>query len=215
MKYIPRRDWGARLARGSALLPSSTVDTLVFHYTAADSDEEKDHKNCARRVRSIQNFHIDSRGWDDIAYNELVCRHGYVFEGRGFGVRSAATGVDNSHTYAICFLGDDKKNRKDITAKALQALIDITRSYGRGAGKKFKYRGHKDFMQTSCPGAELYSIIHSFGFAARVNANGPHWFWKWAKWRLTDGKKSNRPFEVPAKIPGWAWNKLRLLRRGT
>ena len=35
-----------------------------------------DHTRCTGVVRSIQSFHMDGNGWNDIAYNFLVCPHG-------------------------------------------------------------------------------------------------------------------------------------------
>src|SRR5215204_6288730 len=127
-KYISRSGWGAKapVSRPTVLL-ASRVDTVVYHYTAANSDEQAMHSNCARRVRGIQTFHQNTRGWNDIAYNYLTCKHGYIFEGRGIENKSAATGADNGHTIAVCFLGDDTLNRDDVTPAGRAALVEITR----------------------------------------------------------------------------------------
>jgi hypothetical protein len=153
-----------------------------------------------------------SRGWNDIAYNWLVCKHGYVFEGRGFGVRSAATGDDNSHTYAICFLGDDTANRDDVTVPGRVAMVDIARHLQDRSRKRFSYKGHRDFMSTSCPGLEIYGYVHSKRFSELVNSPVAQWFPAWAKWRLTDGKPETRPRAAPRRIPVWAWARLKSLR---
>src|SRR5699024_10738852 len=42
--------------------------------------------------------------YDDIAYNYLVCRHGYIYIGRGYQYQSAANRDGNSTYYAICGL---------------------------------------------------------------------------------------------------------------
>ena len=44
--------------------------------------------------RAWQAFHMDDRGWSDIAYNSGVCPHGVRFEGRGARVRSGANGTE-------------------------------------------------------------------------------------------------------------------------
>jgi hypothetical protein len=92
MRLVTRQQWGARPPRSIVPLPGSAIDTTVFHYSGADADEQADHAKCAGRVRGIQRFHMDTRGWLDIAYSFLVCVHGYVFAARGYGVRTAATG---------------------------------------------------------------------------------------------------------------------------
>jgi len=57
--------------------------------------------------------------------------------------------------------------------------------------------------------------------AASAPATTPRWFWSWARWRL--GRSEFRPFGpasaahrpegVPAAIPGWAWQRLEVVRR--
>jgi hypothetical protein len=75
--YVSRSGWGAKapLSRPTVLL-ASRVDTIVYHYTAAGSDERENHAECASRVRGIQSFHQNTRGWNDIAYNYLTASVG-------------------------------------------------------------------------------------------------------------------------------------------
>src|SRR5699024_5439744 len=54
-------------------------------------------------VRGIQEEHLNG-DYDDIAYNYLVCRHGYIYIGRGYQYQSAANRDGNSTYYAICGL---------------------------------------------------------------------------------------------------------------
>lgn len=42
-----------------------------------------DDETCIRRVRSIQNYHIDGQKWADVGYHFLVGENGKVYEGRG------------------------------------------------------------------------------------------------------------------------------------
>jgi len=45
----------------------------------------------------------------------------------------------------------------------------------------------------------------------------PAWFWRWANWRLGTGAyqrfgrahRAHRPAQVPRRVPGWAWRRLR------
>ena len=81
MNLVTRAQWGARPPRNrTPLNPTGATAHWegphmgVFPHTA-----------CPSKVRGIQAFHMDSRGWSDIAYNAIVCPHGYVFEGRGPG----------------------------------------------------------------------------------------------------------------------------------
>lgn len=159
MKVIYRSRWGARPPRARTPLPASAVDALVIHYSASGADEQADHRNCAARVRGIQRYHMDTQGWADIAYNWLVCRHGHIFQGRGWGVRSAATGEANSHTVAVCFLGNDTPGRADVTPEAKAAIREVYEFVKRRTPRRIVARGHRDYMATSCPGDELYRFL--------------------------------------------------------
>ena len=134
---------------------------VAVHYTGTNADEQRLHRNCAARVRAIQRFHMEEKGWLDIAYNHVFCRHGFVFVGRGFGARSAANGTadSNDRYFAICFLGDDSVGRADITAEARRAFRQLIREYRRRYRPAREVRPHSDFYATGCPGDELRALI--------------------------------------------------------
>jgi N-acetylmuramoyl-L-alanine amidase len=136
------------------------------HYTGMDADEQARHENCAGRVRGIQRFHMQVRGWLDIAYSHLVCRHGYVFVGRGHGIRTAANGTTqaNDHYFAICFLGNDTVGRADVTAAARRALSKLIRDYQLRYPRALRVRPHSAFVPTECPGQELKAYIDRRGW---------------------------------------------------
>lgn len=197
-RYVHRAAWGARPPKDkpTRLLPSA-VDTIVFHYTAALSDARENHKDCAVRVRGVQAFHQQGRGWDDIAYNFLVCRHGYIFEGRGIDAKSAATGKDNGHTLAVCFLGADREGRDDVTAAGRAALVEITRWIRQRRPAAKLARGHRDFMSTSCPGNEIQAYIRSRVFEKQVMLEDA--------WRLA----ALRKWILARRAEGWGWKRIK------
>jgi hypothetical protein len=140
------------------------VRFLVVHYSAMDADERDRHSECSARVRGIQRYHMTSDqltpgGASDIGYSWLVCKHGYVFKGRGFRVIPAATGGANSYTQAVCFLGNDSVGRDDVTPKGRQAIREVLAFLQRNAPNLEGVRGHRDFGSTRCPGDELYRFV--------------------------------------------------------
>lgn len=158
---VTRRQWGARPPRAIVRQSASAVRFLVVHYSAMLADAQDDHAKCGPRVLAIQRYHMTSDqltpgGASDIGYTWLVCRHGFVFKGRGWGRRPAATGGANSYTVAACFLGGDRANRRDVTPAAREAYRELVRFCRRNGPNLEGVRGHRDFMQTTCPGAELY-----------------------------------------------------------
>jgi hypothetical protein len=158
---VTRAEWGARSPESRTFLVKSQQRGTAVHYSGSDSDEQADHRNCAARVRNIQRFHMDGRGWADIAYSMVVCKHGYIFAGRGIGVRTAANGTDagNDAFHAVCFLGDDSVNRDDITDAGRRAIRQAVGACNKWAGRK-EVRPHSFFKPTGCPGDQLRSWIN-------------------------------------------------------
>lgn len=146
--FVSRGQWGARAPRSRTKI-GSPVKGVALHWEGPGMGTFQ-HATCAAKVRGIQNFHMDGRGWADIAYNFVVCPHGYVYEGRGIGVRSAAQGTNdgNAYYYAICGLwgsGDPFTNEGKLGY--LEAMARCRRA---GAGAEV--RPHRSFHATACPG---------------------------------------------------------------
>jgi hypothetical protein len=160
MRLVTRAQWGARPAKNRTDLNRRTQRGTAVHYSASDADEQADHKNCAKRVRGIQTFHLDGRGWADIAYSYLVCKHGVVFEGRGRGIRTAANGTNAGNTgyHAVCFLGDDTAVRDDVTDAGREAIREAVFHCNAWAGVG-ETRPHSFFKATGCPGEDLRGWI--------------------------------------------------------
>jgi hypothetical protein len=119
-----------------------------------------EHSKCAGKVRGIEAFHRDNRRWADIAYNAIVCPHGYVFEGRGVNTKSAANGnsTDNDDWYAVCYLGGVGDG---FTAEGKQGFRDA-RTWLREKGNAgAAVNGHRDHKSTMCPGDEIYKWLHA------------------------------------------------------
>ena len=120
------------------------------------------------QVKKIQALHQNDRGWNDIAYNFLVGDTGQIYEGRGWGNRSAAQGgnsreeinFNNKHYVAVCWLGGVNPTDKP-SDKAIESVKWL---YSQVKGE---LRPHSSFKQTACPGdawrqwiIEWLSLIH-------------------------------------------------------
>lgn len=156
-RRVTRAQWGARPPKDTTGLERSRVKGIAVHYSASNADEQESHRNCAARVRGIQNFHMDGRGWNDIAYSFVVCKHGYIYVGRGWFNRTAANGTNagNSEYLAVCFLGDDTRNRDDVTDEGRQAFMRVFARFKVWYRRKPVLKPHSAFTSTSCPGDEL------------------------------------------------------------
>lgn len=115
---------------------------------------------CDDLVRGIQNYHMNVRKWEDIAYSFMVCPHGMVFQGRGWGSRSAANGTEygNTHFHAVCYLGGIGDPFTQVAKNAMCELINEGR---RKYPSAFAIRPHSTFKSTDCPGNVIRSWLLS------------------------------------------------------
>jgi len=170
MPFVSRAEWGARKPKSAGNSISSHPKGVAVHYEGPKMGS-RDHSKCAALVRSIQDFHMDTRGWADIAYSFPVCEHGYVYEGRGVGKGSAANGTTaaNLAYYAVCGLVGKGDNVTSKLTDGIREAIDICRRAGAGN----EVVGHRDLFATECPGDVLYSFAKAGApYSAPVSTGG-------------------------------------------
>ena len=157
MKWISRSDLGWP---ASAAPEQLTALGVKIHYEGTTVSCET-HAECVTLVKAIRKSHLahPTENYSDIAYNLLVCRHGYVFEGRGRRKRTGANGnqdLNKAHYAVMGLLG----SKGDVlpTPEMVEGLKDaIAYLRSNGAGKEIK--GHRDGHATACPGEPLYALV--------------------------------------------------------
>lgn len=90
----------------------------------------------------------------------VCCGHGYAFEGRWIGRRTAANGTNhgNSVAYAVCYLNGQGDPFTSDGRRAMRAAMDyLDARGGAGPGRN----GHRDWKATACPGDVIYRWVHS------------------------------------------------------
>ena len=150
--FVSRADAGLRKPRSISRNISPSDGGVAFHY-GGPASTAKEHADCVKQWRGWQAFHMDSRGWADIAYTMGVCQHGYAFAGRGAGVRTAANGTNfgNENFYAVCWLGGEGQTPTQAAYDAFEwAVLNLRKT---GAGRAV--RPHQFFKGTACPGGHL------------------------------------------------------------
>jgi len=112
------------------------------------------HSVCRARLRSWQAFHMDDKGWSDLAYNWVICQHAIVMVGRGWGVRSAANGTNdgNDRYLATCWMGGDSDGSP--TGDVMTAFEKLIQEFRRRGGG-LDVEPHRHFFNTDCPGTIL------------------------------------------------------------
>jgi hypothetical protein len=224
---IAREGWGARPPACETPLPLPQVQGFAVHYSGTGADFGR---NARLVMRAHQDFHLDTRGWCDIAYSfEISMRTGEVLEGRGWSLRSAAQGTNegNDAFLAICFQGADKKGRKDLSTPAVESFVDLCREFRMRKGRWPVVKPHSHFTGTECPGDEIRAMLalepwKVSGTERPWPRKLPPWWWRWNAWRLGEGAfradgKRNRAARyrtgAPKLIPPWAHARARAFDR--
>ncbi len=214
-----RSAWGARATSPASY--ASTVKLAVVHHS--DSSNSYSPADVPGVLRSIQAFHMDGRGWSDIAYNFVVDKYGGVWEGRGGGIDRAVIGAHsqgfNTNSVGVMVIGD--YTQAQPSAASIEsvsqvigwklALHDVDPAgrvaFTSGGSNKYaagvvvdlpRVVGHQDVVSTSCPG----SIQSSLG-KIRERAQA------WTTWiRATAGPIGSVDRIVPNNggltVIGWA-----------
>ncbi|KAB1141522.1 N-acetylmuramoyl-L-alanine amidase [Streptomyces luteolifulvus] len=165
MKFVTRAEWNAKPPRFQ-LVHIDSAKGVKVHYMGtavpASLARPENHGQCDNHVRKIQADHLANteENYSDIAYNAVVCPHGFVFEGRGAHRKTGANGDQslNKAHYAVCaLLGDSGLTEPtDAMLDGLRDAIEWLRKKG-GAGHEIK--GHRDGFATACPGKPLYRWV--------------------------------------------------------
>lgn len=154
--FVTRADAGLRAPKSVSKNITPANGGVALHYGGPASNLGE-HPTCVRLWKQWQTFHMDSRGWADIAYTMGVCNHGYAFAGRGAGVRTAAQGTNdgNQRYYAVVWLGGSGEKPTQAALDAFDwAVLNLRKS---GAGTDV--RPHSSFHSTSCPGPEVTAHV--------------------------------------------------------
>lgn len=168
MRIVTRREWGARPARSRHAIATPTP-RLWLHHAAGEFSG-------AGGVRQIQAFHMDTRGYSDVAYSFLVDDDGTVFEGRGVGIAGGHTKGDNTLSHAICALGNYEN--REPGPRLIDAIAELAaHGYRQGWWSDSFTGGHRDApgAQTACPGRYLQSCLPEIRalVAAQINVPSP------------------------------------------
>ncbi|MEM8525201.1 MAG: N-acetylmuramoyl-L-alanine amidase [Bacteroidota bacterium] len=146
---------------------ANTVTHLIVHHSAGVNVAN----DWSAVVRSIWDFHVNTRGWDDVGYNWLVDPNGVIYEGRGTNLIGAHFCGRNTNTEGICLLGDftnitptEEAFNKLVQFLAWKScdrdLYPIDRVRHAPSGKNLlQVSGHRDGCATACPGNSFYPLF--------------------------------------------------------
>lgn len=167
LKIYPRSRWNARTPR--AMTPQGPpTEAFIHHSDDVGASRWDTMAEQCEHMRALQNFHMDGRGWSDIAYAYVVFQpygkltRARVFEGRDYRKVPAAQLGHNTGTLPICVVGNfERDGVKRNTRFVIEQLL-------RKHGSVRVVGGHRDVVGTTCPGDHLYEQIPTIAKAAGV-----------------------------------------------
>jgi hypothetical protein len=162
--YRSRGDAGLRAHRGCTPFPAGRPLGVACHWPGTDAKlVGLSESQVASQLRGWQNYHMDVKGWSDIAYGVAISWQGVVWDLRGLDCRTAANGGTQSNAdYTACLwiLGAGDKP----TDAMIQAFRDwrTTRLLRRYPGAT-AVKTHNDVRaaSTECPGAAVTALVRS------------------------------------------------------
>lgn len=158
---ISRAQWGARSPDkvcGSVVTPYR----MSIHHTASPDSDGGDP---AARMRQMQAFHMDSRGWCDIGYHFVVSQSGNLYQGRSDERRPGAhVGNQNAGNIGISFIGNYEVSQPpQVQLDAASRLMAWIKDTYDIPWNRNSIKGHREWpgQTTSCPGSNLLAKLDS------------------------------------------------------
>lgn len=171
--YITRAQIGLRSARGGpGNLTVSRVENVAFHWPGMAAPINAVGDIGMRRVcsalRGWQAYHMDTRGWSDIAYQVAIDQEGRAYTLRGINIQSGANGNNdvNERFGAVLLVlapGEKPSAKMEATGKLVQA--DFRKRYPKVPARPTKHRSVRP-AGTDCPGPLAVQAIDSGRFDA-------------------------------------------------
>ena len=176
--YLPRSAWGARPSRGAVALVSSAVDGEALHWPGMakpiNATGDAGMRRVASALRGWQNYHMDGRGWSDIAYQVAIDQAGRAWTLRGLNIRSGANGnadVNRRYGAFLLILAPGEKPSAAMIATTKAVIADFHKRFPKAS---LKPKGHRDVRPegTDCPGPLAYVAIQAGTFTPGAASPG-------------------------------------------
>lgn len=169
----PRADWEAR---DTLCGQSDTVKTRIsVHHTVSPSDNGPGYP---ARMRALQAYHMDVRGFCDLGYHMVVTLDGTVWEGRDADLQGAHVYANNPQNLGISLMGcfDSSEDCRpfppmeppeDLIDGLVSVIASASNFYDLGITSQ-TVLGHRDNpdQSTACPGDQVWQRLGEIRSAA-------------------------------------------------
>lgn len=165
MVFVTRPEWGAVAPNGGpGRLAAAKVEGIALHWPG-DSERRETRAEVAAGLRGWQRFHMEDRGYSDIAYQAAVDQAGDVYRLRGLRVQSGANGNEdlNERFGALLLVVAEGEYPSRQMVRSVRRVILRHRRMFRGSSRIV---GHGQIRPggTACPGPKVLELIHDGAF---------------------------------------------------
>lgn len=174
MHIYERGEWKAARP-GEMTQQGPPLEGFLHHSDDPDGREYDTLAKQMGKMRAIQRFHMQTRGWSDIAYAYIVFQYvgtknmrvePRVFRGREVKFAPAAQLNHNTRTLPICVVGNGESEvLHDETREVIAALL-------RKHPSVKTFGGHRNVVSTDCPGKRFFAAVPSIAKMAGIRVYG-------------------------------------------
>jgi hypothetical protein len=169
-KIIQRSAWGAAPPTSNFEIVDQPKCIVIHHTDGAPSSGGL--ANAKAMTKGIQDFHMrpkpNGNGWSDIGYNFVNATDGILLEGRSGSLAQAMRG----NTVRGAHAGTNEGNRSPgvsnegnfmevaMNPPQWDSLVDMCAALCQACDiDPVNIKGHRDFVETDCPGDWLYDRL--------------------------------------------------------
>ncbi len=157
-RVFSREEIGLRPVKGR---PAPLAVGSMLHISGGKPPSEK--FPAFRILRTMQHYHIDVRGWDDVGYNWGVCNRGHVYSLRGAMIQGAhAKGYNRTHNSIVWLGGHEQHSDVKPSLLAFDALTFLLEDHAKKLGPGSEMLGHREKSRKSCPGDEIFAWLTAY-----------------------------------------------------
>lgn len=172
LNYFPRSAWNARASKGPKHLNATGLLGTALHWPGMGNRALFAQDDVAHALRGWQDYHMDDRGWSDIAYQVAVDQAGRAWQLRGLTTRSGANGDEDANlAYGaiLLVLGTGQTPTGALINTTRQVIADFRRLYPKATAIKPHswVRTHYTGEGTDCPGDAARGLIAAGQFEPR------------------------------------------------
>ena len=146
-----RSEWTSRAPTGSTPIKPGSINIVDVHWPATKGKIARDQASIAKALRGWQAYHMDTKGWRDIAYNIGVDLSGDVWILRGWDVQDGGVAGRSDDVTILAILGD----QDTVTDAMKHSILWAMAEFDRRRRRTLRRTHHGALVSTTCPGPTL------------------------------------------------------------